>query len=31
MHGRTQKIVPKTDADPILLIGQPFVVTDTGP
>ena len=24
-HGRTQKLVPKTDADPALLVGPPFV------
>ena len=24
-HGRTQKLVPKTDADPALLIGRPWV------
>ena len=24
-HGRTQKLVPKTDADPALLVGQPFI------
>ena len=24
-HGRTQKMVPKTDADPALLVRQPFV------
>ena len=30
-HGRTQKLVPKADADPALLIGQPFVEATAGP
>ena len=28
--GRTQKLVPKSDADPALLIGQPYVEADAG-
>ena len=28
--GRTQKLVPRPDSDPTLLIGQPYVATDTG-
>ena len=28
--GRTQKLVPKPDADPALLIGQPYVEADAG-
>ena len=28
--GRTQKLVPKADADPTLLIGEPYVSVDTG-
>lgn len=28
--GRTQKLVPKADADPTLLIGEPYVAVDAG-
>ena len=28
--GRTQKLVPKADADPALLVGEPYVAADTG-
>ena len=28
--GRTQKLVPKADADPTLLIGAPYVAVETG-